>query len=182
MDWLTGRNKESLQDIRVDGMLESVSQPMSRFCCMYFHQDSPLVQKVKDPVRRMIDAFELGSVNDAVAGMIAQRTPEFLSVVRRWFAEYDNDNVEYYISLTIKIEQLNFILRETLEFGEMTADDKAKTIKMNCDAAKELGDLIDLKRKVEKNLFVDVDARGTAKAALAQSLSPESMSGLNKQP
>ena len=178
MEWLKDRNKERLVGIVVDGVDEVVSKAMSRFCCNYYHKDSPH-QKVKNPKTRLLAAINDSSIPDIVAELIVFENHDFMRVLSEWFLEYQNDWVEYWVSLSIKINQLNALLREKMNLSESSADDKAKIIKTNCDAATQLDELIKLKYEVEGRLFVDKDNSDETKRALSKAMSPESQAGLN---
>lgn len=175
------RNREALLNIHAhDGMDKDTARRISEYCCLFYHPDSPLM-KMKDRKQRMLKALEESGVPEEVAKSIARNGKDFQRVLGLWFREYGNDKVEYYISLCVKIDQLNEVLREPMDLSEISADDKAKTIKFNCDAAKELGELIKIKDAVEKQVFSeDRSTRDEVRKALADSLSPESMAGFNR--
>jgi len=178
MEWLKDRNRDLLMGMGVDGVDGIVSAGMSRFCCLYYHKDSPL-QKTKNPKTRFLDAINGASLPEIVAKQIAFENLDFQKVLTRWFLEYQNDWVEYWVSLCIKINQFNSLLREKMDLSECSADDKAKIIKMNCDAATQLEQIIKLKHEVEGRLFVDKDNSDETKRALSKAMSPESQAGLN---
>jgi len=178
MEWLKDRNKERLIGITIDGIDEVASKAMSRFCCNYYHKDSPH-QKIKNPKSRFLAAINDSSIPDIIAESIVFENRDFMNVLSAWFLEYQNDWVEYWVSLCIKINQFNSLLREKMDLSECSADDKAKIIKMNCDAGIQLEQIIKLKNEIEGRLFVDKDNSDETKRALSKAMSPESQAGLN---
>ena len=180
MEWLKDMNKVALLSAGTGGKVpDNEANVIAAYCCLMYHPDSPL-QKTKDRKERKLKALNACGADESVAEKIASMSYEFMFVSGKWFAEYGSDWMDLYVTLCLKIDQLHEILRQPIVLTDMTADDRAKTVKYNCDAAEEIGKLISKKEEIEKKLFADnKDTKEEARRILAGSLSPESMAGMN---
>lgn len=143
------------------------------FCTYMFHAKSPIISE-KRYSERILLAIEKVEVDSDLAHDIMNEGPAFTKALCDWFDAYGNDDAEYLASLTIKVKQLNAVLREPLDIAQLNADDKAKVIKLNLDAAIGVDDLLKKKRDVESRIFADKESGNAIKRALMGSVSPES--------
>lgn len=167
MDFLTEYERQAFDRLKLKHPAAMVD-----FCTFMFHIKSPHA-KEKRYMERIALVLDLVDLMGEDVNEVVNEGVKYTKVLNDWFEAYGNDLAEYHASLTIKVKQLNEVLREPLELGELNADDKAKVIKLNLDAAIGVDDLLRKKQDVEGRLFSDRETSDAVKRRLASSASPE---------
>jgi hypothetical protein len=133
-------------------------------------------KKYKEFGKRVQPAIEMAGVSDKAANALINWEnwgKEVTDVVQEWFRILDDDMYEYHISICITQANMNNILRSGMKTDEMTAEDKAKTVKLHKDALMDLHEVIKKKREVVNELYGDSDAARAVRKNGAMKVSPE---------
>jgi hypothetical protein len=126
------------------------------WCCYAFDKNSPLMGGMKLRLdERREKAIEMANLHADVAQLIREWTDNVQDAVTEWFRAYDIPDFELWVSLSIKVQQMNAEVRKPINTEGMKPDDAGRMIKLHCDAANDLCVLTAKLREVTQSVFSD---------------------------
>jgi hypothetical protein len=146
------------------------------WCCYAFDKNSPLMGGMKLRLdERREKAIEMADLHDDVADLIRGWTDKVQEAVTEWFKAYDIPEFELWVSLSIKVRQMNAEVRKPINTAEMKPDDAGRMIKVHCDAANDHCELSAKLREVTHSIFSDnITVASDVKRQAIKKVTPES--------